>query len=122
MDPVALAALGPMGIAMMAKKTVPAVMTVDGHLEKPVVEGAHVRLPKEMQLRVNLWRTDLLSGVLELDAHGNIIQAGIKDQPVYDPSLLLGFPPGMLQGVNLGAVLPLHSKHHLEALFTEVSG
>jgi hypothetical protein len=109
-----------MGVAMMAKKTVPAVMTVDGHLEPPVVDGAHVHLPKEMQLRVNVWRSDLLSGVLELDAHGTIVQAGIKDQPVHDPSLLLGYPPGMLQNAALSSVLPLHGKQHLEALFTEV--
>jgi hypothetical protein len=121
MDPIALAAIGPVGIAMMAKKTIPAVMTVEGHLQAPVIEGANVHLPKEMQLRVDLWRSDLLSGVLELDAHGTIVQAGIKDQPVYDPSLLLGFPADTITGVPLSSVLPLHGKQHLEALFSEVS-
>jgi hypothetical protein len=105
---------------MMAKKTVPAVMTVEGHLEAPMIEGAQVHLPKEMQLRVNLWRSDLLSGVLELDAHGNIVEAGIKNQPVYDPSLLLGYPADMINGMALSSVLPLHGKPHLDALFSEV--
>lgn len=119
MDPVALALLGPMGMAMMSKKTVPAVMTVEGHLEQAVVEGARVTVPKEMQLRVHLWRADLLSAVMELDAHGNIVQAGLKDQPIFSPSLLLGYPTEMLLGAPLSSVLPLNGRPHLDALFTD---
>ncbi|GFH27264.1 PAS domain-containing protein, partial [Haematococcus lacustris] len=51
MDPVQLAALGPMGMAMMAKKTVPAVMTVEAHLEQPFLDGARVQLPPELLLK-----------------------------------------------------------------------
>ena len=57
--------------------------------------------------------------MLELDAQGNIVHAGIKDQPIYNPALLLGFPPALLAGVNLACVLPLNGKPHLEALFQE---
>jgi hypothetical protein len=49
----------------------------------------------------------MLSGVLELDPQGNILHAGIRDMPVYDPSLLLGFPPGLLTGAAIASVLPL---------------
>jgi hypothetical protein len=41
------------GVAMILKSTVPAVMTVEGHLEQPILDGAHVILPKELNLRVS---------------------------------------------------------------------
>ncbi|KAL6757143.1 hypothetical protein V8C86DRAFT_1716601 [Haematococcus lacustris] len=128
MDPVQLAALGPMGMAMMAKKTVPAVMTVEAHLEQPFLDGARVQLPPELLLKVELWRADLLSGVIELDTQGNVVQLGIKDQPIYSPHLLLGVPTSMLQGAAIASILPVPrgnelgaGKAHLEALFTEGS-
>ncbi|KAJ9530074.1 hypothetical protein QJQ45_023353, partial [Haematococcus lacustris] len=128
MDPVQLAALGPMGMAMMAKKTVPAVMTVEAHLEQPFLNGARVQLPPELLLKVELWRADLLSGVIELDTQGNVVQLGIKDQPIFSPHLLLGVPTSMLQGAAIASILPVPrgnelgaGKAHLEALFTEGS-
>jgi hypothetical protein len=75
---------------------VAAVMTVDAYLEPPTMDGAKVILPNELQLKVELWRSDMLSGVLELDSQGNVVAAGLKDQPVFNPHLLLGTPPNML--------------------------
>ncbi|GFH17198.1 uncharacterized protein HaLaN_13777 [Haematococcus lacustris] len=121
MDPDKLAALGPIGMAMIARKTVPAIMTVEPHLDGGHMEGASVMLPAEMHLMVELWRADLLSGVLELDTQGNVVQLGVKEQPIYSPHLLLGYPASMLQGAAISALLPTVGKAHLETLFTEGS-
>ncbi|KAJ9529670.1 hypothetical protein QJQ45_014402 [Haematococcus lacustris] len=121
MDPDKLAALGPIGMAMIARKTVPAIMTVEPHLDGGHMEGASVMLPAEMHLMVELWRADLLSGILELDTQGNVVQLGVKEQPIYSPHLLLGYPASMLQGAAISALLPTVGKAHLETLFTEGS-
>ncbi|GFH20380.1 predicted protein, partial [Haematococcus lacustris] len=115
MDPDKLAALGPIGMAMIARRTVPAIMTVEPHLDGGHMEGASVRLPAEMHLMVELWRADLLSGILELDTQGNVVQLGVKEQPIYSPHLLLGYPASMLQGAAISALLPTVGKAHLEA-------
>lgn len=39
---------------MLAKRTVPAVMTVDGYMEEPHIEGAVTVLPSAMQLKVRV--------------------------------------------------------------------
>jgi hypothetical protein len=108
--------------AMVDKRTVPSVMTVEGYLEPPRLEGAVAILPTEMQLKVGtchtlaappwlalhdclcaglqveLWRADRMAGVMETDAQGHITFVGVKSQPVYSPHLLLGLPEGLITG------------------------
>ncbi|KAJ9529821.1 hypothetical protein QJQ45_022220 [Haematococcus lacustris] len=119
MDPVQLAALGPIGMAIIAKQTIPASMTVECYMQPPVVDGATVMLPPELQIRVEVWRADVLSGVVELDTHGNVAQLGVKDQPVYSPHLLMGLPPTLMLGAHISSLISLSGRPHLEALFTE---
>lgn len=38
--------------AMLAKRTVPTIMTIEGYMEDPHMEGAVAVLPSEMQLKV----------------------------------------------------------------------
>ncbi|GFH15678.1 uncharacterized protein HaLaN_11948, partial [Haematococcus lacustris] len=94
-------------------------MTVECYMQPPVVDGATVMLPPELQIRVEVWRADVLSGVVELDTHGNVAQLGVKDQPVYSPHLLMGLPPTLMLGAHISSLISLSGRPHLEALFTE---
>jgi hypothetical protein len=49
-------------------------------------------------LQVELWRADLMSAVLDVDAQGIVKSVGIKDQPVFSPHLVLGLPPRLIIG------------------------
>jgi hypothetical protein len=88
------------GIHIQTMLQIAAAMTVEGHLEPPVLEGTRVVDVGEMQLKLQLWRSDLLAGVIELDAQGNVASLGLKDQATFNPHLLLGTPPSMLQGAQ----------------------
>lgn len=45
---------------------------VCGRLGSPRLEGARAVLPSEVQVEVELWRADLMAGVLEVDPQGNV--------------------------------------------------
>ncbi len=54
MDAEALVKLGPVGVAMMAKRIVPACMVVGAHMAPPEMDGATLLLPSEMQIKVEV--------------------------------------------------------------------
>ncbi len=121
-DPVAQLALGDLGQEMLAERTVPAVMTVTPHLDAPQLDGAKEVLPSELRFRIELWRADLLSGVLEVDASGNVANSGfVKSLPVYSPHRLLGLPASLVQGTALAPLLGCAMDYSslVNALFTE---
>jgi hypothetical protein len=47
---------------------------------------------------VELWRADLMAAVLDLDMHGVVESVGIKDQPSFNPQLMLGLPTDLIVG------------------------
>lgn len=111
-DAKALLLLGDLGQAMLAQEETPAVMSVKPYLEKPTINGAKAVLPTEMRYRVELWRSDLLSGVIEVDSHGVIVpNTFVKEQPAYSPHLLLGMPESILHGAPLAAVLGVNQSY-----------
>jgi hypothetical protein len=55
-------------------------------------------LPTSTQLKIELWRADLLAGLLEVDGHGIITSSGVKGIPGFDAHLLLGVPQNRLVG------------------------
>ncbi len=121
-DPVAQLALGDLGRELLAHRTVPAVMTVKPHLGEPRVEGAQEILQTEMHYQIELWKTELMCGVLEVDTAGNVVPSTfVKEQPAYSAHRLLGFPPALLDGTPLATLLGLiHSYQQLvEMLFRE---
>ncbi len=80
------------------------MLVIKPHLEKPKRDGATALLAAEMLFRVQLWRADMLSGVLEVDAAGRVAAAGLKDQlGAFDPSLVLGMSSSRLTGEGWGS-------------------
>ncbi len=53
-DSSALSTLGPLGAAMMDKRTVPAVMVVDAYMAPPQMDGAKLMLPSGMHIKVEV--------------------------------------------------------------------
>lgn len=55
----------------------------------------HQSVPCWDAIQVELWRADLATSVLELDASGNVLLAE-------DPAVAALFPPGRARGLGLG--------------------
>lgn len=71
----------------------------------------------DISLEVDLWRADLLTGILELGPTGRVVH---KEQPpLYAPSLILGLPHEALLGQPASRLLPL-GDHTVAELFTTV--
>jgi hypothetical protein len=77
---------------------VPAVMTVTYLVERASYTGPELALPDIVRYKVELWRADLLSGVLEVDGQGVISLSGVKAMPGFDAHLLLGTAQQALAG------------------------
>jgi hypothetical protein len=75
-------------------------MTVEYYIDKPEYDGPELVLPSDIQFKVELWRADLLAGVLEVDSRGMVVSSGIKGMPGYEAHLLLGVPQGWLAGMS----------------------
>ncbi len=126
-DPVAQLALGDLGQEMLSERTVPAVMIVQPVLIEPASSGEESEEEQEpraseMRFRIELWRADLLSGVLEVDASGNVGNSGlVKSLPVYSAHRLLGLPATLVQGTALAPLLGCAMDYNslMNALFTE---
>ncbi|PNH09202.1 Tiny macrocysts protein B, partial [Tetrabaena socialis] len=113
---------------LLGMKTVPAVMRVrlvrkqrpawdalsspeSGGLMPMATGGflaatSSVPLTLGLCLEVELWRADLLSGVLEVDEKGKVLRADATC-PLGQSGLLLGAPPLTLVGTSLANLLPL---------------
>ncbi len=109
-DAVAQLALGDLGRELLSLRTVAAVMTVTPHLNDPTIDGAREIIETEMHYQVELWRSELLCGVLEVDTTGNVVPcAFVKDQPAYSAHRVLGLPPGLIEGEPLSALLGVNN-------------
>ncbi|KAG2432647.1 hypothetical protein HXX76_008987 [Chlamydomonas incerta] len=63
-------------------------------------------LAPSLRLEVELWRADLLGGVLELDARGRVSRVDPHDS-LGQAGLVLGSPTGGLLNVNIATMIPL---------------
>ncbi|KAJ9531692.1 hypothetical protein QJQ45_021837 [Haematococcus lacustris] len=106
------------------RRTKPAVMVVKVHLggalasrrastlmpSAAIMPGsltaeASIHGPSTVQLEVSLWRADMLSGVMELDSSGKIIN--VSEHKLYSPGLLWGVPSDTLVRKHISKLLPL---------------
>ncbi|KAG2425298.1 hypothetical protein HXX76_013879 [Chlamydomonas incerta] len=63
-------------------------------------------LAPDLQVEIELWRSDLLSGILEVDDRGRIVRADYNS-PLTHAGMVLGMPSVALAGMPLASVLPM---------------
>jgi hypothetical protein len=52
-----------------------------------------------LYMQVELWRSDLMTGVLDVDLLGYVEATGIKGMPAYSPAIMLGLPTSSIEGM-----------------------
>ncbi|KAJ9519258.1 hypothetical protein QJQ45_017921, partial [Haematococcus lacustris] len=108
-------------LATSLSKSTTAVATPGPTSEKERIDAVLAHVDNNMALVVDLWRADLVTGVLELDEAGTVLHSTAL--PLYKPGLLFGVPcdrmpavvvrplthcfaPGELQGTHISKFFP----------------
>ncbi|KAJ9519310.1 hypothetical protein QJQ45_023113, partial [Haematococcus lacustris] len=108
-------------LAKSLSKSTTAVATPGPTSEKERIAAVLAHVDNNMALVVDLWRADLVTGVLELDEAGTVLHSTAL--PLYKPGLLFGVPcdrmpavvvrplthcfaPGELQGTHISKFFP----------------
>ncbi|GAX73365.1 hypothetical protein CEUSTIGMA_g818.t1 [Chlamydomonas eustigma] len=72
-------------------------------------------------LEVDLWKADLMTGLLYIDQSGRITRTSYKDLPLYQAGYMLGVQDSGLEGLRFGDVMP-EAGRAIENLFLKNFG